>query len=135
MRSLVRLATAVALLHLLINIGHGTAHAKLNILLGAAGTLFVLIVILILPLVATILLWTSRQRLGWILLTLSMAVSLVFGLYNHFWQMGPDHVGQQAASPWSAWFSITAYLLFLSEAAGVLLGLRGLIRGRALAAK
>jgi len=135
MRSLVRLATAVVLFHLVINMVHGTAHAKLNIMLGPAGTLFVLIVILIFPIVAAILLWTSRQRLGWILLTLSMTGALLFGLYNHFWQMGPDHVGEQAASTWATWFVITAYLLFLSEAAGALLGLRGLTRERTLAAK
>src|SRR5262249_2488755 len=125
MRSLVRLATAVVLFHLIVNMVHGTAHAKLNILLGPAGTLFVLIVILILPIVAAILPWTSRQRLGWILLSLSMTGALAFGLYNHFWQMGPDHVGEQAAGAWATWFAITAYLLFLSEATGALLGLRG----------
>jgi uncharacterized membrane protein YoaT (DUF817 family) len=66
---------------------------------------------------------------GLIFLTVSMAASLVFGLYNHFavgW--GPDHVGEQAPGPWGTAFVLTAYLLFLTEAMGTYMGLYFLYR-------
>jgi hypothetical protein len=109
-------------MHLLVNIAHGTAHLKLHIELGSVALLFVIVVIIVCPLLAALLLWTSQQRFGLILLALSMAASLIFGMYNHFVAIGPDRVGQQASSPWAIAFAITAYLLFLAEAAGTYIG-------------
>ncbi len=114
--------------HLLVNILHGTAHLKLHIELGPVAIFFVIAVIIVCPLLAAVLLWTSRQRLGFVLLVLSMASSLAFGLYHHFLAMGPDHVGQQASGPWAMAFAITACLLFLTEAAGTYIGLHFLYR-------
>ncbi len=85
--------------------------------------LFVAGVILLCPLFAMVLLWGSQKRLGLIILTLSMAASLVFGLYNHFAVRGPDHVGQQAPGSWGAAFVLTAYLWLLTEAIGTYIGL------------
>jgi hypothetical protein len=65
---------------------------------------------------------------GLIFLTVSMATSLVFGLYNHFAVRGPDHVGAQAPGPWGNAFVLTAYLLFLTEAMGTYMGLYFLYR-------
>jgi hypothetical protein len=116
--------TAVVLVNLLINLVHGAAHGKLHIDLSAGDTVFVAVVILAGPLLAAVLLWTPWPRLGLALLALTMAGSLLLGLYHHFVAMGPDHVGAQAAGFWGTTFRITAGLLFLVEALGTYIGLR-----------
>jgi hypothetical protein len=118
------------LVHLLINLRHGAAHAELHIGLGVAGQLFVAVVIPISPLVAMVLLWTRHQRVGLMLLAVSMAGSLVFGVVNHFVMPGPDQVGQQGSGQWSATFAVTAWLLAITETVGVVLPLVFLVRGR-----
>ena len=116
-------ATVLVLAHLLINMVHGAAHWELLVGLRPAGMLFVIAVILLCPLLALALLWTSQKRLGLLLLTVSMAASALFGLYNHFLVRGPDHVSEQPPGPWGTAFVVTAYLLFLTEALGTFLGL------------
>ena len=123
-----RFGAAIVLFHLLVNMLHGAAHQRLHIGLTSAETLFVIAVILAAPLVAMILLWTSHERLGLILLALAMAGALVFGLYHHFLEPGPDHVGEQAAGPWATTFAVTSYLLIVTEAIGAYVGLRFLYR-------
>lgn len=118
----VLLGSGIVLAHLLVTIVHGLAHSRLRIELSPAGRLFVIVVIIISPLVAGIVLWTSRQRTGSWLLALSMAASLLFGLYKHFVAMGPDRVGEQAAGQWATVFAATAYLLLMSEAFGTYVG-------------
>ena len=115
--------TVLVVAHLLINIVHGAAHRELHVTLPPAGMLFVIVVILLCPLLALALLWTPQKRLGLLLLTISMAASSVFGLYNHFLVRGGDHVSAQAPGLAGAAFVVTAYLLFLSEALGAALGL------------
>ena len=114
--------------HLLVNVVHGTAHLKLHIQLGPVAMLFVIGVVIVCPLLAALLLWTSRQRFGLILLALSMAGSFIFGLYNHFVAMGPDQVGRQPSGPWAIAFAMTAYLLLLAEVTGTYIGLHFLYR-------
>jgi hypothetical protein len=80
-------------------------------------------VILLVPLLALALLWTSQKRLGLLLLTVSMAASAVFGLYHHFLVQSADHVSTQPSSPAGSVFVVTAYLLFLTESLGTILGL------------
>ncbi|MGH9670412.1 MAG: hypothetical protein ACRD3A_09900 [Terriglobales bacterium] len=113
---------------MLVNIIHGAAHRELHIELGPAAMLFVIVVIVLCPLLAMLLLWTSPKRVGLVLLVLSMAGSLLFGLYNHFVAIGPDHVGKQASGPWGTTFVLTAYLLLLTEAIGSYIGLHFLHR-------
>jgi hypothetical protein len=84
---------------------------------------FVVVVTLLAPLLALSLLWTSQERLGLFLLTISMAASAVFGLYHHFLVRSADHVSAQPPGPAGTAFVITAYLLFLTEALGAVLGL------------
>ena len=118
-----KFVTVLVVTHLFINIVHGAAHQKLHVTLPPAGMLFVMIVILLGPLLALALLWTSQKRLGLLLLTVSMAASAVFGLYHHFLVRGADHVSAQPPGPAGAVFVVTAYLLFLTEALGATLGL------------
>ena len=115
--------TGVVLVHLLVNIGHGLAHRELRVALPPSGTVFVIVVVLVLPLVAMALVWTTQKRLGLILLSLSMFGSLLFGLYHHFLAAGPDHVHSQPASPWGVAFVVTAYLLLITEAIGAYAGI------------
>jgi hypothetical protein len=115
-------ATAIVAAHLLVNIAHGLAHRELRVGLAPSASLFVIVVVLISPLVATALLWTAKKRLGLILLSLSMFGSLLFGLYHHFLASGPDHVRWQPPSSWGITFVLTAYLLLITEAIGTYVG-------------
>jgi hypothetical protein len=115
-------ATAIVVAHLLVNIVHGLAHRELRVGLASPASIFVIVVVLILPLIAMALLWTSEKRLGLILLSLSMFGSLLFGLYHHFLAVSPDHVHSQHASTWGTTFVLTAYLLLITEAIGTYVG-------------
>jgi hypothetical protein len=116
-------ATAIVVaIHLLINVVHGVAHRGLHVGLSPSGSIFVIAIVLILPLVAMALLWTAQKRLGLILLSLSMFGSLLFGLYHHFLVISPDHVHSQPASPWGIAFIFTAYRLLITEAIGTYVG-------------
>ena len=115
--------TVVVLMHLVVGLLHGRAHTELQIGLSSFQTLFVVGVITIAPLLAMVLLWTQRRRLGLVLLTASMAGACVFGLYYHFVVPSPDHVAHVPAGLWGDLFRMTAVLLALSEALGFVLGL------------
>ena len=115
--------TAIAVAHLLVNIAHGLAHRELRVGLPPSGSVFVILVVLILPLVAMALVWTVQKRLGLILLSLSMLASLLFGLYHHFLVISPDHVHSQPAGLWGIAFILTAYGLLITEAIGTYVGI------------
>jgi hypothetical protein len=123
-----RWGTAVVLVNLAVNIVHGEAHRRLQILLSARDEAFVAGVIVLLPVVAMILMWVSRKRWGPVLLTLSMLGSLLFGAYKHFLAMSPDHVSQAPAGTWGTVFVVTAYLLLACEVLGAAAGIY-LLRG------
>lgn len=114
--------TAIVVAHLLVNIAHGLAHRELRVGLPPSGSVFVILVVLILPLVAMALIWTVQKRLGLFLLSLSMLASLLFGLYHHFLVISPDHVHSQPTSPWGIAFILTAYGLLITEAIGTYVG-------------
>jgi len=110
------------LLHLGISLIHGRAHAGAQVPLPLAATLFVYIVILAGPLIGSIAsAWTPRA--GALIVAVSMAGALIFGLINHFIVAGADHVAHVAAE-WRTLFGITAVLLVVSEAIGVVVGVR-----------
>jgi hypothetical protein len=112
---------AVVLFHLAINIAHGRAHAGAEVPLPLAGTLFVFIVVLAGPLVGlAVSRWWPRAG-GWIVAA-SMGGALVFGLINHFVIAGSDHV-MHVATEWRMLFGVTAALLVVSEAIGVVVGI------------
>ena len=101
---------------------HGAAHARLDIGLSTAQSLFVWAVMLIAPPIAMVLLWASQQRTGLWLLALSTAAGFPFDLYFHFIAAGPDNAFQQSSGEWPAIFVTTAVLLQLLTGAGVFLG-------------
>ena len=114
-------AVTVVALHLAVAFVHGAAHAGAGIALSPLQNAFVWVVIMAGPLVA---LWMilSRRRFGAELLALTMAASLVFGIVNHFVIDSQDHVSHITSDTWRLPFQVTAALLMLLEAAGVLIG-------------
>jgi len=116
------LGTAIVIVYLLTIFTHGAAHARLGIEISAAQNYFVWGVMVISPLLAMTLLWTSRQRIGLYLLAVSMATAIPFDLYFHFVASGPDNALQQGSGFWPATFVVTAYLLLLFAVAGVFVG-------------
>src|SRR5215469_7099093 len=127
--------TAIVVAHLLVNIAHGLSHRELRVGLPPSGSVFVIVVVLALPLVAMGLVWTRKKRFGFILLSLSMFGSFLFGLYHHFLVASPDHVHSQPANPWGIAFVLTAYGLLITEAIGAYVGVHFLWIARETSSK
>jgi hypothetical protein len=98
---------------------HGGAHSHLNIGVSAWQKAFIAIIIFVTPLIATMMLWTRARKLGVVLLGLSLAGSLVFGVSYHFVIAGPDNALGPYHSDWGFAFRATAALLALMETAGL----------------
>jgi hypothetical protein len=124
---LANLGVILVVLHFIISAVHGTAHSNLHIDLNTWQKVYVLVVITAVPLVSGFLLW-RRARGGFLLLLFSMLGSLIFGAYYHFIASGADNVSSLGSHTWSAPFQLTAILLALTEAAGVLTAVLGLWR-------
>jgi hypothetical protein len=118
MRSIV---TIVVLAHLVVNLLHGRAHTDLGVGLTPWQYVFVLTVILLAPLVALILSWTRYARAGLWLLFASMLGSLIFGFCYHYIIVSNDHVAHLPPGDARGMFRITALLLLITEALGVIL--------------
>jgi hypothetical protein len=84
--------TAVVVAHLLVNIAHGLAHRELHVGIDPPASIFVIVLVLVSPLLAMALVWTTKKRIGLILLSLSRFGSLLFGFYHHFLVASPDQV-------------------------------------------
>ena len=117
----------IVALHFLISLVHGAAHRNLHIDMEPWQTFYILVVITIVPLLSGILLW-RRARVGFLLLLGSMLGALIFGSYYHFIAIGIDNVASVGAHAWGPAFRVTAVLLALTEAAGVLTGVGGLLK-------
>ena len=125
--SLERAGVIIIALHLLVSLVHGAAHNSLHIDLEPWQTVYILVVITIAPLLSGVLLW-RRVRIGFSLLMCSMLGALIFGGYYHFIAAGIDNVSSVGAHSWGPAFRVTAVLLALTEAAGVLTGVAGLLK-------
>ena len=124
-----RVGLAAVVLHALIVVAHGIAHAKLGVELSVLQTGYVVVVIAVAPIVASVLLWTRLSWSSWFLLTVSMAGALVFGLYWHSVAISPDHVSHLPEGTFQGMFQLTALLLVFSEAFGTVVGVWGLTKG------
>jgi len=122
--------TLAVLAHLVVNILHGRAHEDLGVGLNTFQNIYVFGVILIAPLIAMLLLWTRYARTGLLLLVISMAGSLIFGVVYHYVVVSPDHVSHLPPGDAQGTFRITAVLLMLTELFGVIVGLLGLRSNR-----
>jgi hypothetical protein len=110
--------TAIVVIHAIANGLHGLAHVEIPVALSLLQSLFVGIVIFLIPIIAAVLLWTQFYRIGSWLLLGSMAGSLFFGLYNHFIVMSPDHVSQVSFAGWGLLFQVTAFFILIVDGLG-----------------
>jgi len=117
----------VVLIHFVVSIAHGTAHANAQVPLSTAASVFVYAVILAGPWLGLALMWRA-PRTGASLIALTMASSLVFGIINHFVLDSPDHFSH-VNPEWRFLFASTAVLLAITEALGSGLAIR-LLNGR-----
>jgi hypothetical protein len=126
-----RFALIVIIAHAVISSLHATAHRTLNIELSPSQLVFIAIVIIVAPLLSGVLIWKGAQTAGGLLLAFSMAGAFLFGVINHFVLISPDHVQHVPGLPGSPrvlMFQITAVLLALTEAIGVIAGIMALKR-------
>ena len=129
-RSIVLLSTVAVLAHLVVSMVHGRAHEQLVVGLSPWQNIYVMTVILIAPLIAMVLIWTRYAHTGLVLLVISMAGSLIFGVAYHYVVISPDHVSHIPPGDAQGLFRTTALLLVLTELLGVVVGLWGLRESR-----
>jgi hypothetical protein len=110
--------TTVVLIHAIVVVLHGLAHQIVPVPLSLSQSLFVGIVVVLNPIVAAVLLWTPLEQIGRWLFLGSMTGALLFGIYNHFVVISPDHISQVPSENWGITFQITAFLLLLTEGIG-----------------
>ena len=115
------LVTILVLAHLVVNVLHGRAHTDLGVGLTTWQYVFVMTVILLAPLVALVLSWTRYVRAGLWLLFASMLGSLIFGFCYHYIIISNDHVAHLPPGDARGMFRMTALLLLITEALGVIL--------------
>jgi hypothetical protein len=129
-RSTVLLSTVAVLAHLVVSIVHGRAHDRLVVGLSPWQNIYVMTVILVAPLIAMALIWTRYAYTGLVLLVISMAGSLIFGIAYHYVVISPDHVSHLPPGDAQGLFRTTALLLVLTEVFGVAVGMWGLRKTR-----
>jgi hypothetical protein len=112
------LALGIIVLHLVVNVLHGSAHFHYEIPMAMWQKTFIQVVIFAAPLVAGVLIWTHRLRAGAWLLLVSMTGALIFGVYFHFLLVGPDHISSVSMEGWGLLFLATAFFLACIEAWG-----------------
>ncbi|HEY0727821.1 MAG TPA: hypothetical protein VGD38_07125, partial [Pyrinomonadaceae bacterium] len=76
--------------------------------------------ILVAPVLALALVFTRHARAGLWLLFWSMLGSLIFGFLHHYIIISPDHVSHLPPGAAQGIFRLTAVLLIVTEALGVL---------------
>ena len=128
-------AIFVVLAHAIVNLLHGQAHKALAVGLTNWQNIYVVIVILVAPLIALALLFTRYAKAGLWLLLLSMAGSLVFGACYHYVIVSPDNVGHLPVGDARGMFRLTAVLLLITEALGVLVAATALWRKKSEGAR
>ena len=130
--SLLRFGILIVAVHFLISLVHGFAHTRLHIDMKGWQSGYILVVITVLPIISAIHLWRLRTTDGFRLLLASMLGSLVFGGYYHFIAAGADNVSSLGVHSWARPFQVTAVLLAITEAAGVLTGFVGVLKKQGL---
>jgi hypothetical protein len=91
--------TSLVVAHHAIAYLHGGAHADLAIELSALQDLFVDTIIVGVPLVGVVLLWTRLRRVGLAAIVVGMIGALLFGVYHHYMLVSPDHISHLPQGP------------------------------------
>jgi hypothetical protein len=110
--------TAIVVIHAIANGLHGLAHVEIPVPLSLIQSLFVGIVIFLIPIIAAILLWTQFYRIGSWLSIGSLTGSLLFGIYNHYIVISPDHFTQVSFAGWGMLFQVTALIIPIVDGLG-----------------
>lgn len=118
----IRYAIWAIVAHTVASVLHGLAHLQLGIALSLLQIIFIALVIALAPFLALALLLQRRYVSGSFVLLFAMLGSFIFGIYNHYAVISPDHVSQTPANAWDTLFQLTAFLLALTEFAGAILG-------------
>lgn len=121
---------AAVIAHLITTIWHGIAHLQIPVDLTFAQAGFIGIVIILLPLVGISLLWSSRQQQSALLLAITMFGSLIFGIVNHFILDSPDYVPSVPHHEWQPSFVLSAALIIVPDAAGIVLAALAVVKWR-----
>lgn len=118
--------TIIVVMHIIVNVMHGLAHEKIPVATSVLQDLFIAIVVFPIPIIAAILLWTQFYRIGSWLLLGSTAGTLLFGIYNHYIVISPDHVSQVSFTGWGVIFQVTAFLLLIVDGFGCWISIEAL---------
>lgn len=121
-----RLGVTIVLAHAAVAIVHGASHVGESVLATGWQAAYITMVIWIAPLTAAPLLRRTAVA-GFGLLAVAMGGSLVFGMVYHFIVAGPDNVAELPDGPWMLTFQTSAILLAVTEAAGVAIGVMGVL--------
>lgn len=115
-----RIWVAIAVVaHFIVVIFHGKAHTRLGVGLSYWQNLYVLLIVVFGPLLALALsLMRSVRADLWLLLVLMLG-SLIFGAVYHYVIISPDHVAHLPPGEARGLFRVTAMLLLVTEAFGV----------------
>jgi hypothetical protein len=127
-----RIALAIAVvLHLFGSALHGVAHTHVRVSLNTFQIAFVDSIVIALPLLGLILLWTRKQFIGAWTISLAMLGSLLFGFVNHYCLMeSNDYVLAIPRDAWQHAFILTAGLITVTDTVGTVLGFVAVSRGR-----
>jgi len=120
-----RLGVLLVIVHAIVTTPHSIAHTNLHVAMETWQNLYIFLVILIAPIVAAVLIW-KRLPSGFVVLTISMIGSFVFGVYYHFVAVGTDNVFTLPIGSWTLVFQLTAWLLAITELAGAIVGFLGI---------
>jgi hypothetical protein len=120
--------TIAVLAHLIVTMINGQSHTRLNVGLSDWQNVYVLAIVVVAPLVALVLSFTRYLRVGLWLLLASMLGSLIFGICYHYIIISPDHVAHLPPGEARGLFRLTAVLLLITEAFGVVVAALGLRR-------
>lgn len=118
--------TVIVVLHAIAHALHGLAHVQIPVPLSSLQSAFIITVIFLAPIIAAVLLWTSFDRIGHWFLVSSMAGAILFGIYNHFLVISPDHVSHVSLTGWGLLFQITAILTLLVDGYAVWISIHAL---------
>lgn len=94
--------TLLVLLHLWPNLRHGAAHEALGVPVPPGWSWFVYLVILLLPILAAVAIWTRFMVPALWVLACAFLSSTIFGVYHHFIRVSIDNVHHLPDGPGQA---------------------------------
>lgn len=123
MRTQAIMVSVFVIIHHGVALAHDNAHNQIEVLLTPSQSLFVYTFILLLPIAAVILVWTRFAAISPVLLAVSMAGALIFGVYHHYILISPDNIAHLpvGTEQQHSQFVSTAHLLSILQLLGAVL--------------